>query len=120
MKPYIANLINAISLLVFGLWQYFATTTEPSFAVFLPPAVGFILILINWNVKKEDKVWAHIAVILTLFVYIGLINPLTKLTGVNDGLTIMREVIMMVTNTFALIIFVLSFINVRRNRKAEN
>jgi hypothetical protein len=113
MKKHIFNLINALVLISLGLWGYFAST-NPSFTALIPVGIGFLLALLHYGVSRENKTQAHIAVVLTFLVLIGLVKPL--LGGIERGQTdaILRVVVMMGTSTIAMACFVASFIKARR------
>ena len=114
MKPYLINLLNAIVLVALGSWAYF-TSEHPSVTALIPVFAGIILIGITPWFKRGNRVLAHIAVVLTLLMLIGLIKPLTGSIGRSDGLAILRVSVMIITSLIAMIIFVKSFINARKN-----
>jgi len=58
-----ANLLNSIVLIAIGLWGYFETNAPTAF---IPVGFGAILLLCTPGVRKENKVIAHVAVLLTL------------------------------------------------------
>ena len=60
-----ANLINSISLIAFGLWGYFEVTSPTAL---IPVGFGVVLLLCYNGVKTQNKVVAHIAVLLTLVI----------------------------------------------------
>ncbi len=117
MKAAVASLINALILIGFGLWGYFGEAAHSKTA-FIPVGFGVVLIALYKGVKKENKIVAHIAVLLTLLILIGLFKPLTGALGRNDGMAIMRVSVMMVSTVVALVFFIKSFIDVRRARAA--
>ena len=108
-----ANLINSSILVLFPLWAYFTSET-PSITALIPSFIGVVLFLCTTGIKNENKVIAHIAVVLTLIALIGLFKPLTGAISRNDTVALIRVVIMMSSSLFAMVIFVQSFI---RNRK---
>tara|TARA_B100000780_G_scaffold102684_1_gene71831 strand:+ start:1276 stop:1632 length:357 start_codon:yes stop_codon:yes gene_type:complete len=116
MKAYISSLINAISLLVMSSWGYLSSDT-PSVTALIPAGIGVILILCNYGVKKENKIIAHVAVLLTLIILFGLIKPLIGAFERVDINAILRVVIMIITTIFALVVFVKSFIEARKKRE---
>ena len=71
MKPFIANLINAIILIALSSWGYFASQT-PSMTALIPTFIGVVLLICTPGVKNENKVIAHVAVLLTFVVLVGL------------------------------------------------
>lgn len=116
MKPYLINLLNAIVLVTLGSWAYF-TSDHPSATALIPVFAGIVLIAITPGFKRGNRVLAHIAVVLTLLILIGLIKPLTGSIGRSDGLAIARVSVMIITSLAAMIIFVKSFIDARRNTR---
>jgi hypothetical protein len=114
MKPYFINLLNAIILIVLGCWGYFASDT-PSVTALIPVIAGVILVVITPGFKKGNRVLAHIAVTLTLLILLGLIKPLTGSIGRSDTNGIARVLVMMISSLVAMICFIRSFINARRD-----
>ncbi|MEL6135163.1 MAG: hypothetical protein AAFR59_17535 [Bacteroidota bacterium] len=117
MKAHVASLINAILLVGLGAWGYFGSET-PSPTALIPVAVGAILLALNNGVKKENKVIAHVAVVLTLIMLLGLAMPLMGAVGRGDTLGIVRVGVMIISTIFAMIFFVKSFIDARKKREA--
>jgi hypothetical protein len=113
MKPYIASMTNAIILIAFGLWGYYSSET-PSPTAFIPVIIGGLIAALNSGVKKENKIVAHIVVLLTLVVLIGLIKPLTGAIGRSDTMAIFRVTTMIISTVWAMVTFVQSFIAARR------
>lgn len=118
MKAHTASLINAIVLIAMSAWGYLSSES-PSMTAFIPAAFGLILIGLNRGVKNENKVIAHVAVLLTLLLVFALIKPLTGAIGRADNMAILRVVLMMASTVFALVFFVKSFIDARKKRAAE-
>jgi len=111
MKPFIANFINGLVLLSMGIWAV-AESDGSSNTVYITPLVGFALMLLTPGVKKDNKVIAHIAVLLTLLILLSLIFPIRNA----EGTAFYRILIQMITSAFAMVVFVMSFINARRSR----
>lgn len=116
MKSYQASLFNAIVLISLGVWAYFGSVT-PSPTALIPVAIGAILLFLNKGIKAENKTIAHIAVLLTILVLVGLVKPLIGAIGRNDNLAIARVIIMILSTLIAMYYFVMSFINARKARK---
>ena len=114
MKAHIASLINALILIGFGLWAYLGSDS-PSKTALIPVVFGVVLLILYPGVKKENKIAAHIAVLLTLLILGGLVKPLLGALD-RDWLAVMRVVVMMVSTVAALVFFIKSFIDVRRAR----
>jgi small-conductance mechanosensitive channel len=118
MKPYLINLLNALILIILGSWAYF-TSENPSVTALIPVFAGGILLAVTPGFKKGNSILAHVAVTLTLLMLLGLLKPLTGAIGRADSLGIIRVLVMMASSVFAMIVFVKSFIDVRRNAKKD-
>jgi hypothetical protein len=116
MKAHLVSLIHSISLITFGLWGYFASESRPVTAL-IPVILGAILIALNGGIKKENKVIAHVAVFLTALILFGLFKPFTSQISEGDVLGIFRVGTMIGTTIWAIIAFVKSFINARKNKE---
>ncbi|MEM6737644.1 MAG: hypothetical protein AAF620_16395 [Bacteroidota bacterium] len=117
MKAHTASLINAILLITLSAWGYIDSET-PSFTALIPAIIGAALLICNPGVKKENKIIAHIAVLLTLVVGIGLFRPLMGVVERANALGILRVSVMLLSTVFAIVFFVKSFIDARRKREA--
>lgn len=115
MKAHTASLINAIALIGLSLWGYLSSAT-PSFTALIPTIVGAVLLVLNPGVKKENKIIAHIAVLLTLLILFGLVKPFTGAMGRADTPAMIRVAIMILTTIVAMVFFVKSFIEERKRR----
>lgn len=119
MKPYLINFLNAVVLISLGSWAYFSSD-HPSVTALIPVFAGIILVGITPGFKKENPFIAHIAVVLTFVILIGLIKPLTGSIGRSDNLGIARVSVMILTSLIAMIFFVKSFINARVKSQNKN
>lgn len=117
MKPFQANLINAAALIILGLWGYFGSES-PSPTALIPVGFGVIFALATPPFKKENKVVAHIIVLLTLLIIIALFMPLKGAIGRGDTLAAVRVGIMIATSVIAMVTFIKSFIDARKAREA--
>ncbi len=115
MKPYIANLIYGIVLIVLSLWGYFVSES-PSYTAFIPVAFGVIFVVLTSPMKKGSRTIAHIISALTFLLLFGLIKPLTGAIGREDPGAIVRVLIMMAWGVFTFGVYVNSFIQARKNR----
>ncbi len=115
MKAHVANLINAVALIVMGLWGYFATQSPTAF---IPVGFGVILLLLNGGVKKENKVIAHIAVVLTLLVLVVMAGRLLPKALDVGGMKVIRAAVPSITGLLAMVAFIKSFIDARKARQA--
>jgi len=115
MKAHSANLINSVALVFIGLWDYIATQTLSSTNM-VPIAAGIMLLFLYNGVKREDKITAHIAVVITLLAFLSLIKPLIDGVETSNMNVIIRNLILMLTGLLAMAYFVKSFIDARRNK----
>ena len=113
MNSYKANLINSSTLIIIGLWGYFESS---SVTALIPVVFGVILILCSKGVKSQNKLIAHIAVLLTLIILLSLVGMRLPKSIESGGLGLLRVFSMIVTSTLAMIFFVKSFIDSRKNR----
>ncbi|MEM6474821.1 MAG: hypothetical protein AAF687_01500 [Pseudomonadota bacterium] len=112
-----ANLLNALVLIGISLGGYFASDT-PSMTALIPAAFGVLLLACHPGVKTENKVVAHIAVLLTLLVIIALFMPLSGAISRDDNMAIFRIGAMQAASVIAMIAFIRSFIAARKAREA--
>ena len=110
MNAFKANLINSITLITIGLWGYFESSSATAL---IPVVFGFILIVCSKGVKSQNKLVAHIAVLLTLIILLALGMRLPKSID-SGGLGLIRVSAMIATSTLAMIFFVKSFIDARK------
>ncbi len=123
MKTYQANLINSLALILMPLWAYLTyegTLEKPnqSITALIPLFLGIILFLCNNGVKKENKVIAHIAVVVTLIALLGLFMPLKAAIAEDRTLSVVRVAIMLLTGMLAMITFIRSFIANRKGKQS--
>ena len=71
IKTYQISALNAISLIILGGYGYFQSTA-PSPTALIPVIFGVFLLLMNNGIKNENKIIAHVAVLLTLLILFGL------------------------------------------------
>ena len=119
MRPHIANFINAIVLISLSSWGYFSSDT-PSITALIPTFIGIVLLICSAGVKKENKIIAHVAVLLTLVILAGLIKPLFGALDRGDTAAIIRVCIMILSSVIAMIIFIRNFIDAKKKRQLEN
>ncbi|MCF8366875.1 MAG: hypothetical protein K9H16_13895 [Bacteroidales bacterium] len=115
MKPFVVNFIYAILLIALSLWGYMASES-PSPTAFIPTAFGVLLLALTPGMKKENKVAAHVVVVLTVLVLGGLVKPLTGALDRADNMAIARIIVMMAWGVIALAVYVKSFVDARRKK----
>ena len=113
MNSYLANFINSVTLMGMGLWGYFESS---SVTALIPVLFGFILIICSKGVKNQNKLIAHIAVLLTLIILLSLAGMRLPKSIESGGLGLFRVLSMIATSTLAMIFFIRSFINARRSK----
>jgi hypothetical protein len=118
MKAAQANLLNAIVLLAAGLYGYFMILTpEGTRAVtaLIPAVFGLIFLVLQKGVATQNKIIAHVVVVLT---FLLLIICTMRFLKIEDwGAKKYLFLACIVSNTVALIAFVGSFIAARKNRQ---
>ena len=115
MKASSSSLLNAIILISMGLWGYFESESKAITAL-IPVIIGIILLLVNKGVKNENKALAHVAVLLTFLILLGLIKPLLGAFERENAYAIIRVLFMMISSLWAMISFIKSFISARKNK----
>ena len=115
MKASSSSLLNAIILISMGLWGYFESESKAITAL-IPVIIGIILLLVNKGVKNENKALAHVAVLLTFLILLGLVKPLLGAFERENTYAIIRVLLMIISSLWAMISFIKSFISARKNR----
>jgi apolipoprotein N-acyltransferase len=117
MKPYQANLYAAIALVILGLWSYSASGRDAH--TLIVPGFGILLSLFHKPFKNGNKAVAHIVVVLTFVMFLVMFMPLRNSIKGDQPMAIFRVVLMMLVLISALIIYVRSFIQARKDRLAK-
>lgn len=121
MKAASANLLNAIVLIAAGLYAYFVILTpEGTHAptALIPAAFGLLFLIFQKGVSNHNKIISHVVVVLTLLLLVICIMRFIK---VEDWVA--KKYVFLVcvlSNAVALIAFIGSFIEARKNRKINN
>jgi cell division protein FtsW (lipid II flippase) len=118
MKAAQANLLNAIVLLAAGLYGYFMILTpEKTHAItaLIPAAFGLLFLALQKGVATENKVIAHVVVVLTFVLLIMCIIRFFKIELWEAKKYLF--LICILSNAVALVAFIGSFITARKNRK---
>ena len=115
MKASLSSLLNAIILISMGLWGYFESESKAMTAL-IPVIIGTILLLVNKGVKNEYKALAHVAVLLTFLILLGLVKPLLGAFERENTYAIIRVLLMIISSIWAMISYIKSFISARKNR----
>ena len=113
MKAHTASILN--SLILISLWGYL-TSESPSPTALIPLFFGIALLLCYRGVKNENKIISHIAVVLTLIVFLALFMPLNGAIERGDSEARNRIIIMLLATGSSMIYFIKSFITARKKR----
>lgn len=108
MNAYIANLLNAVTLILFSIWAYLGSI-NPSMTAFIPFVFGIMLLSLNNGVQYKVISQVRVAAVLTLLVFLALIKPLDGSIGRDDHMAIFRVVGMMITSFLALLYFIMNY-----------
>jgi len=116
------NLINALTLILLGLWGYidvsnYKLATIVSFehwTALITVLFGIILLLCNKGIQNSNKAIAHIAVVLTLLVLIALVGKRLPISIDQGGVGLFRVLAMSLSSFIAFIAFIRSFIENRK------
>ena len=122
MKTEQSNLLNSLTLITIGLWGYFDVSdynlsiisSFEHWTALIPVVFGFVLLLCHKGVKNNSKLVAHIAVVVTLLIFIALVGKRLPISIEQGGAGLFRVIAMSLTSFLAMITFVKSFI---ANRK---
>ena len=118
MNPGNISLLNALVLIVLGLCGYLLPE-DPSKTALIPVAFGVILLACNPGVRKHNKAIAHVAVLVTLLILLGLAMPLMGAIKRSDGAAIGRVSVMLITTVLSMFVFVRSFIDARKAKQTQ-
>lgn len=118
MKAHTASFLNALVLIIMGGWGYFE---GGSHTALIPVFFGVLLLVFNNGIRNENKIQAHIAVVLTLLVAVALLaKPLPAAIERGETLSIIRIGLMVLTSLIALYSFVMNFIKASKAKKQRN
>ena len=111
MNAHTASLVNAIILIVIGGWGYLESTESAT--PLIPVGIGVVLVLLNKGVKDQNKVIAHIAVLVTLLSFAN-VMPLNSALEDGRSNAVLRVIIMLCSSVYAMVYFIKSFIDARK------
>ena len=116
MTPEKANLLNSLTLIIFGLWGYFEVMSPTAL---IPVGFGVILLLCFVIISAKPsltKLIAHIAVLLTLIILIALVGVRLPKSIESGGFGLIRVITMSGTSALALVYFIKNFIAMRKEK----
>tara|TARA_A100001011_G_C13926319_1_gene681320 strand:- start:92 stop:433 length:342 start_codon:yes stop_codon:yes gene_type:complete len=111
LLPKSALKLNGLVVIVISLISYFFST---SITALIPSFFGLLLIILHFLYDKNNKLIAHIAVLLILLLLAGLYKPMTGAIDRSDPFAIIRVAAMMLTTLYVFICFIKSFIEARK------
>ena len=121
MKAATANILNAIVLIAAGLYGYFgiaASDGTHSLTALIPAAFGILFLAMQKGVANHNKIISHVVVVLTLLLLVMCIMRFVKVQDWVDKKYVFLACV--ISNAVALIAFIGSFIEARKNRKISN
>ena len=121
MKAASANLLNAIVLIAAGLYGYFLILTPENThapTALIPAAFGILFLILQKGVATSNKIVSHVVVVLTLVLLIICAMRFIKIEEWGAKKYLFLACIL--SNAVALVAFIGSFIEARKNRKISN
>ncbi|MEX0983283.1 MAG: hypothetical protein WD577_12860 [Bacteroidales bacterium] len=118
-NPHFVNLIYSLLLLVTGITAFtlrYLESNDFQYTALIPSLFGIILLSLGKGIKLENKIVAHIAVLLTLILAVFALVMLIINSG--DGMLLTRKgIIFMIVLTSSFIvlgIYIMRFIRIKR------
>ena len=113
MKAHTANLINSLILIGLGLWGYYDTNAQTAL---IPVFFGIALLIATKGIKENNKIISHSAILFTIIIFIALVGMRLPKSLDQGGVGLYRVVVMSGTSLVAIIFFIKSFIDARKNK----
>ena len=110
-----SSLVNSFILILLGGFGYLQSSS-PSPTALIPVAGGVALLLMYPGVKSQNKIIAHVAVLVTLIMLLGLFMPLMGSVRRGDTNAVIRVTVMLLFTMQALFFFIKSFIDARKSK----
>jgi len=111
INPKKATLTTSIILIFMSILSY---TIKASPTALIPLAFAVLMLICYYFYDKNNKVFAHIILVLLIFVFIALFMPLNKRIDAGDIWGIFRVSTMQLASFYAIICFISSFIEARK------
>ena len=106
MNPKTTNVINSIALIMMGLWGFIDVSSPTAL---IPTAFGvliFICFVLSKRNEKLNKIFSHVAILLTLLILISLIGTRLPKSIDDGGIGLLRVLIMIGTSSLSIVIFI--------------
>ncbi len=105
MKPFQANLVNALVLVACGLWDAWQHSESSSTAL-IPVGFGLLFALSTPPLRKENRLVLYLLAILTFLLLIALLMSLLRAIRTGPALEILRQGLMLTGSGYAFFVFV--------------
>ncbi len=113
VHPKKAIALNAVTLILVGVIAYFI---KGSPTALIPAVFGVFISICFFTYDKNNKVVAHICLVLMLLVFGSLFMPLKARMAADDISGMLRVSAMQLVTLYAIICFIVSFIQARKER----
>ena len=113
VSPKSALKLNAFILISISLttWKFFSDSNT----ALIPAFFGFIMLILFFQYDKNNKLIAHLAILLIVLALGGLSVAMSGRLNDKDLYGLSRVSVMMLTTIYALLCFIKSFIDARKN-----
>ena len=115
MSAYKTTIFGSSIILLISTWGAVESSFSPT--SFIPLFIAVLLLLCAKGVKKENKVIAHIAVLLALLCFLGLFMALKGTLERDNAIATYRVAAMIIISGIILVSYINSFVQARRKRK---
>ena len=105
--------LNAVTLILIGVVAYFI---KGSPTALIPAVFGIFISICFLTYDKNNKVVAHICLVLMLLVFGSLFMPLKARIAANDLSGMLRVGAMQAVTLYAMVCFIVSFVRARKER----
>ena len=98
---------------IYGSLGFFDTN---SYTALIPVGFGLVLLACQNGVTQENKLIAHVAVTLTLLILVAMVGMRLPKSIDKGGVGLYRVLSMTITSAIAMVLFIKSFIDARKNK----
>ena len=113
LKPKKAALLNSSVLILVGIIGYYYNSA--SITALIPVFLGLAIFLCYVFYDKNNKIFAHICVILMFIALLGLFKPIMGSIGRSDIYATLRISLMQLISLYCIVCFIVSFIEAKKN-----
>ena len=112
MNTYKTTVFGSIFIIIISTWGAIEASFSPT--AFIPLVIAVLLLLCSKGVKQENKIIAHVAVLLALLCFLGLFMALKGTLDRNNLTGTYRVISMIIASGIILVSYINSFIQARR------